>query len=199
MRPSIRVLALATLMLLPSVAIRPAFAEDAPAPLPGVRGDIVEAIDDARGKLLELAQAMPASKYAWRPGKGVRSVGEVYLHVAQANFLLPTLVGIKPPEGIKLKDFDKQTMDKDHTIAVLKQSFEHAIDAVRNTPDADLDKTVKIFDHDGSTRKALLALVTHAHEHLGQSIAYARANGVVPPWTARTEAEQAAKARAKAN
>ena len=198
MRLSPRVLMVAAVLLLLPGATGLSFPEDAPAKPPGVRGDIIAAIEDARGKLLELAEAMPANKYAWRPGKGVRSVGEVYQHVAQANYLLPTLIGIKAPEDLKLRDLDKQVMDKEHTIRLLKQSFDHATEAVRNTPDADLEKTVRIFDHDGTTREVLLALVTHAHEHLGQSIAYARTNAIVPPWTARTEAEQAAKIKAPA-
>jgi uncharacterized damage-inducible protein DinB len=28
-----------------------------------------------------------------------------------------------------------------------------------------------------------MALVSHEHEHLGQMIAYARSNGVTPPWS----------------
>jgi len=35
-----------------------------------------------------------------------------------------------------------------------------------------------------TTRRAMwIGATTHLHEHLGQLIAYARSNGVVPPWS----------------
>ena len=68
------------------------------------------------------------------------------------------------------------------------------MEAIRNRDDADLDKPARIFDHDGTIRDVELIVMSHAHEHLGQSIAYARMNGIVPPWTAR---EQAAAAKEK--
>jgi uncharacterized damage-inducible protein DinB len=167
-----------------------AFAQDA-----GYKQDLIRSIEDARSKLLDLADATPANKFAWRPGKGVRSTGEVFLHVAQANYLLPTLMGVKTPEGMDPMHIESGGGDKDKTIAMLKSSFDHAEDAIRNTPDSDLGKTVKIFDHDGTVRDVEFIILSHAHEHLGQSIAYARMNGITPPWTARAEAAAAAKAK----
>jgi uncharacterized damage-inducible protein DinB len=171
-------------------------AEDA-APVTGVRGDMIKSIDDARSELVELAEAMPAAKYAWRPGKGVRSVGEVYMHVVEANYLIPTLMNVAPPQGVDMKAFDAIAGDKTKVVAALKASFDHATNAVRNSPDADLEKPVKIFGKDGTVRELEFIIVTHAHEHLGQSIAYARMNNVTPPWTAREMAAQAASDKAK--
>ncbi|MEP7029204.1 MAG: DinB family protein [Candidatus Eisenbacteria bacterium] len=162
----------------------------------GYKHDLLASIEDARGKLIDLADATPVAKYAWRPGKGVRSTGEVFLHVAQANYLIPTLLGVAVPEGVEAMKIEKSAADKAKTIELLKASFDHAEEAIRNTSDADLDKTVKIFDHDGTMRDVEMIILSHAHEHLGQSIAYARMNGIVPPWTAREQAE-AAKAKDK--
>jgi uncharacterized damage-inducible protein DinB len=153
-------------------------------PAGGVRADILRQIEDAEKKLLALAEAMPAEKYGWRPGEGVRSVGEVFAHTAAANYFLPTLVGVKMPEGVNPREFEKSGGDKAKTSETLKASFEHARKAVQSLADADLDTAVKIFGQDGTYRAALLLLATHAHEHLGQSIAYARMNGVTPPWSA---------------
>jgi len=50
--------------------------------------------------------------------------------------------------------------------------------------DASLEKPVDFFGNKMSTRSILMVLLSHMHEHLGQSIAYARTVGVVPPWTA---------------
>jgi uncharacterized damage-inducible protein DinB len=178
------------LLLMSAVAgaAQNAFAQDS-----GRKHDLIASIEDARGKLIQLAEATPPGKYSYRPGKGVRSTGEVFLHVVQANYLLPTLMGVKVPEGMDPMKIENSGADKAKTIEMLKASFDHAENAIRNTPDADLDKTVKIFDHDGTVREVELIVMSHAHEHLGQSIAYARVNGIVPPWTAAAEAAAAAK------
>ena len=161
-------------------AVKPA---EAKAMASDAKADIVRSLDDARRKLLQLAEAMPAEKYTWRPGEGVRSVGEVFAHVSGANFFLPTLWGGKIPAGVDPRGFDKEAGDKAKTIDTLKKSFDSVKQAIGALSDADLNRTVKIFDHDGSAREVVLIIATHAHEHLGQSIAYARMNGVKPPWS----------------
>jgi len=157
----------------------------------GIRGELLRQLDEARSKMLDLAGAIPQAKYTWRPGKGVRSVAEVYLHVAAANYNLPRLINISPPAGVVPAKLEKSTTARSQVLDRLKESFAHAEKAIRKTKDADLDKPAKIFGRQGTVREVLLLMVTHAHEHLGQSIAYARVNGVVPPWTAREEAREA--------
>ncbi|MEO8502706.1 MAG: DinB family protein [Acidobacteriota bacterium] len=167
----------------------PALAAD--APLPGLRGDLQRNIDDASGKLMELAAAVPADKYGWRPAEGVRSMSEVFMHVASANYYLATFVGEQWPAGVP-QDLEKVT-DKAKVTEALKASFENLRTLIAKTSDADLDRKIQMFGHDATVRAALLAMMTHLHEHLGQAIAYARTNGLVPPWTAREQAEQAKK------
>jgi uncharacterized damage-inducible protein DinB len=150
-----------------------------------VRADIVRSIDDAQKKLLALAEAIPADKYAWRPAPGVRSTGEVFAHVSGANYFLPTLWGGKIPAGVDPRGFEKEGGDKAKTVATLKASFDSVRQVIDSLPAGDLDKAAKIFDHEGTVRELLLIVATHAHEHLGQAIAYARMNGVTPPWSAQ--------------
>jgi uncharacterized damage-inducible protein DinB len=183
---------LALLLLSPA-----AFALAAPMPAPsaaptaGYRAELLRGLDDVGKKVVDLAEAMPADKYAWRPAEGVRSVGEVYVHIAQANFGLPRIWGAAPATaGIDVKGLAAQANDKAKVVEALKQSLASVRQAVLATPDSDLDRKVHIFDHDGTVRETMAILGNHLHEHLGQSIAYARMNGVVPPWTA---AEMAAE------
>src|SRR3954447_6842960 len=98
-------------------------AEAKPAPASSVKADIVRSLDDAEEKLVALAEAFPAEKYTWRPGEGVRSVGEVFAHVAGGNYFLPTLWGAKPPAGVNPRGFEKEGGDKAKTIDNLKKSF----------------------------------------------------------------------------
>lgn len=151
----------------------------------GVKGSIQFQIDQAREKILSLAEAMPAEKYTWRPGEGVRSVGEVFAHVSGANYFLPTFWGAKIPDGVDPRGFEKEGGDKAKTIDTLKKSFDFLKQQIAAVSDADLDRKIKMFGQDATVRDAMMVLASHAHEHLGQSIAYARMNKVTPPWSAQ--------------
>jgi uncharacterized damage-inducible protein DinB len=161
---------------------KPAAAATASA-TSGVRAEILRQIGDAQQKLIALAEAMPADKYGWRPGEGVRSVGEVFLHVAGGNYLIPSIWGVKPPEGVDVRGLEKNAGDKAKVVEALRKSFDHARQAIQSAPEADLEKKVSIFGQDGTSREAFMIVGSHAHEHLGQAIAYARMNGVAPPWS----------------
>jgi uncharacterized damage-inducible protein DinB len=171
-------------------AAPPAPAAPASIPTSGYRAEYLRGLDDFGKKLVDLAEAMPAEKYTWRPGEGVRSVGEVYVHVAQANFGLPRIWGAPAATGVDVKALTSQAGDKAKVVDGLRKSIERVRQAVLATPDADLDRKIRIRDHDGTVREMMSLIGQHMNEHLGQSIAYARMNGVVPPWTA---AEQAAE------
>ena len=150
----------------------------------GVRGSILFQIDQARERLIALANAMPADKYGWKPGEGVRSTGEVFNHVAAANYFLPTFWGAKVPAGVNPQTLEKEMSgDKAKTVETLTKSFDNLREAILAVPDSDLDRKIKMFGQDATVRDAMMVLASHAHEHLGQSIAYARSNGVVPPWS----------------
>lgn len=157
-------------------------------PKSGFRADYLWQLADVEKKIEDLAAAVPQEKYSWRPGEGVRSVSEVYMHIAGANYYLLSFIGVKPPMKAD-PAMEKSVTDKVEIAKALKASFEHVRNAVLNTSDSDLEKTTEMFGSTVSYRNALLTELSHLHEHLGQSIAYARINGVVPPWTA---AEQAA-------
>jgi uncharacterized damage-inducible protein DinB len=174
-----------------------AFAHDAAAPggAPGVKGEILGWIEDGQDKLVQLAEAMPESKYSWSPDKGVRTVGEVFMHVAAANYGVPGLIGVAPPEGFKFQTFEHSLTKKADIVKALKDSFAHMEAALKATSDADMNEPAEFFGMKTTVRGAYLLLLSHVHEHLGQSIAYARSNKITPPWTAKEQAEAAQKAK----
>jgi uncharacterized damage-inducible protein DinB len=147
-------------------------------------------------KFVDLATAVPADKYSWRPAEGVRSIGEVFLHISAANYNIPHLMDTPLPAGFDAKTFEKSTTDKAQIIDALNKSFDSAHNAIAAMSNADFNKPLPKLGPDANYGDVIYILVTHAHEHLGQSIAYARVNGIVPPWTA--EAEAAAKAKKQA-
>jgi uncharacterized damage-inducible protein DinB len=153
------------------------------APTSGYRAEFLNEMKYFEGRFTQLAEAIPADKYTWRPGAGVRSVSEVLLHVAGANQGLPGMAGIKPPAGFAMQGYEASTTDKAKVIAELKKSFEHIRSAASAMKDADADKPMKVFGMDMTGRSFSFFMARHLGEHLGQLIAFARVNGVVPPWS----------------
>jgi uncharacterized damage-inducible protein DinB len=156
----------------------------------GLMAEMHSDVNDVQKKFIDLAKAIPEPAYAWRP-PGVRSVGEVLLHVASDNYLIPIAMGKPAPAstGISLADFktvetyEKRKLTKDQIIAELDASFKHLHEAMALTTDANLTENIKFFGQDWTRQRAMLLTVTHLHEHLGQMIAYARSNNVAPPWS----------------
>lgn len=147
-------------------------------------------LEEAQGRLktLEekftgLAEATPADKFTYRPGEGVRSTSELFLHVAGANYFVSRAFGAAPPEGLNLRGLQTSTTDKGEVQKHLKASFAHLAGAIGKVGAGDAEKAMKMFGSDTTTRGALWIAMGHLSEHLGQGIAYARASGVVPPWS----------------
>lgn len=186
-------------MLLLALVVAPAIAHDVPASADaaGVKADMMSWIKDAEGKLIQLAEATPEAGYSFRPSKDVRTTAEVFMHVASVNFGAPSFWGVKPPEGFDFMTFGKSTTKKADVAKALKDSFAHMEAGLMAMSDADMDKPVELFGMKTSVRGGYMLLLSHAHEHLGQSIAYARSNGIVPPWTIKQQEEMKAMAEKK--
>lgn len=156
-----------------------------------ITSDLVSDVSEVEKKFLALAKAIPADKYDWRPGAGVRSVGEVIRHVASDNYLIPAGLGwpADASTGIKGDDyktaqaFELKKSTKDQSIADLEKSFAHLKKSMNATTPAKLGDQVKLFGQPFTMQRAWVLGTTHLHEHLGQLIAYARTNGVKPPWS----------------
>jgi len=170
------------------VTVTPLQAQD----LEGVMGDLIRDVATVESKILGLARMMPPTVYEWRPAKGVRSTGEVFVHIAGDNYFLPALIGVPaPPDtGIDGRDnttvaaFEARAMTRDQIIAELSKSFAFLKQAMSGTLDATLASPPKNSTRKKTTVRATwIATVTHLHEHLGQLIAYARSNDITPPWS----------------
>jgi uncharacterized damage-inducible protein DinB len=143
--------------------------------VPGIRGEFLDEVAYYEQRFTRLADAIPADKFSWRPAEGVRSIGEVYMHVVAGNY------------GIASAN------DKAKVVQGLKDSFAHMREAALAIKDSDLDKTQKLFNRQTTIHGAFIMITGHYGEHLGQSIAYARQVGIVPPWTEERMKQEAAK------
>jgi uncharacterized damage-inducible protein DinB len=134
-------------------------------------------------QLIALAQATPPEKFAWRPAPGVRSTSEVYMHIALANFYLLSVTGPKMPADLKSADMEKSVTTKPEVIDWLKRSLDAVKTAHAAVKPEDLQRKVKVNGQDATVDGMYLRIIVHANEHMGQLIAYARMNGIVPPWS----------------
>ena len=156
----------------------------------GVIGELLKDVTDVETKVIGLAKAMPESAWAWRPSAGARTTSEVFLHIAADNYFLPVILGIAAPAETGITKeyktaaaFEKKSMGRDAVMAELQKSFAFLKKSLTETPDAKLDAAVDMFGQKSTTRGVWITTTTHLHEHLGQLIAYARSNNVVPPWS----------------
>ena len=155
----------------------------------GLMLDMHRDVAGVQKKFIDLANAIPESAYSWHPN-GARSVGEVLLHIAGENYLIPTFMGKPVPAGVAISATDMKTVEayearkltKDQIIAELEASFTH-LHAALPTTDANLSENIKFFGQDLTRQRAVIGTVNHLHEHLGQLIAYARSNDIAPPWS----------------
>jgi uncharacterized damage-inducible protein DinB len=134
-------------------------------------------------QLIALADAIPAEKYGWRPGPDVRSTGEVFTHIAGANFYLLSETGQKLPPDFATVDVAKIAGDKAKVVEWLKRSLDAVKQAHAGIKPADLQRKVTIEGREATVDGIYLRILVHANEHMGQLVAYARMNGVVPPWS----------------
>jgi hypothetical protein len=156
----------------------------------GVMGELLKDTAEVEKKVLALANAMPESAYAWRPDPAVRSAGEVFQHIASDNYFLPALLDIPVPKETGITKefktavaFEKRPMNKAAVIAELEKSFAFLRTSMNGTTDAQLSSPIDMFGQKSTTRGLWITTATHLHEHLGQLIAYARSNKLVPPWS----------------
>jgi uncharacterized damage-inducible protein DinB len=156
----------------------------------GLMGDLIRDVTEVEKKITDLGKAMAAPAHEWRPAKGVRSTAEVLMHVAADNYFIPAVMGAAAPAETGITKeyktaaaFEKKTVSRDALFVELQKSFAFLKATMAAVPDAKLNEPVEVFGQKNTTRGMWILAVTHLHEHLGQLIAYARSNNVVPPWS----------------
>jgi len=138
-------------------------------------------------KIVALAEAMPESAYGWSPAEGVASVARVFLHIARYNYMYPHENMGRPspvaPEEYRRWEDASDSMSKDEVVRIVTESMEFVRSVAGEMDASALGTETVLYGREVGEWAVLLQLVTHMNEHLGQSIAYARMNGVVPPWS----------------
>jgi uncharacterized damage-inducible protein DinB len=163
------------------------------SPTSGARLEFLDEVSYYEQRFERLADAIPAEKYSWRPVEGVRTIGEVYAHVALANYNFAKMLGTPYPTGLDPKAVLASSNDKMKVLQELKDSFAHFRNAILVIKDSDLDKSIKAPRGETTVRGSFFLISGHFGEHLGQSVAYARSVGIVPPWTEERQRQESEK------
>jgi uncharacterized damage-inducible protein DinB len=152
----------------------------------GFRKEFLGMFGREGGHVVQLADAMPQDTYSWRPAEGVRSVGEVYAHIAGTNLMFASVIAGEEFDFKGMEAAEKKERTKEEAKKELEASIEKVKGVATRMSDADLEKmiTLPFLPAPMSARAILMITLSHISEHLGQSIAYARTNKIVPPWTA---------------
>jgi hypothetical protein len=181
----VRVLLCASVALaaLPSVAGagQDAAAKESAA---AVKAAFIADIDAMRTKFVGLAEAFPQDKYTWRPMDGVRSVSEVLMLIASEGYgFAPTAFGGKPAMSREESGALSKVTDKAQVISHLNKGFAYAKQTLEAIDPATLAGQRNVFGKERTAPEIVLLVAGDMHEHLGQLIAYARMNHIVPPWS----------------
>jgi uncharacterized damage-inducible protein DinB len=150
---------------------------------PGFRAEFLGHLNYSGNRLLALAEATPEALFAWRPNDAVMSIEQVYTHIARYNYYYPeSSLGIPAPEGVQVETMEEIT-GKAQVVDVLRRSLEHVRQAVEQMPEERLSEEARLYGRQVAGWSVLFQLLAHMNEHVGQSISYARMNGIVPPWS----------------
>jgi uncharacterized damage-inducible protein DinB len=151
----------------------------AQTPPPGLGGGYQGELEHLSRQILQLAEATPEAKFAWRPAEGVMSIAEVYTHIYTGNYFLLDQIGHKIPAEMITKPKTKAEI-----MHLMKESFLEVKKRYAGTTPAEMQRPVKFLNSvDTRVENVYLRILAHISEHMGQSIAYARMNGIVPPWS----------------
>jgi uncharacterized damage-inducible protein DinB len=166
---------------------------DHSAPSYDMKAQALVDLERVQKKFVDLATALPADKLTWRPSEDSRSFAEAFLHVAGERYQILALGGATPPADFNGKTFEKSTTEKARIVEELNKSWDFAAKTINGMTNADFAKLLPKLGPQANAGDVVYILVSDVHEHLGQLIAYARVNGIVPPWTAEAKKKAAEK------
>ena len=144
-------------------------------------------LEQMRDKFTSLAEAFPEEMWDWQPMEGTRSVRDVMVLMVAEGHIFPGMWGADPPmgaaDGFGAEIGRVTAMSKADVIREIESAWNYMIESCRNMTAADRAADAEWFGQAMTAAGVVGHAVADMHEHLGQSIAYARMNEIVPPWS----------------
>ncbi|MEM8908729.1 MAG: DinB family protein [Bacteroidota bacterium] len=133
--------------------------------------------DHAQDYSVQVAEAMPASEYHFRPTRNVRSFAEILIHIGTA---IPYLASQGLP-SVKLISYQGTLRDKAAIIAFLRHAYKNVRQVVETTESKVFEQSVRFWAGKASIRKILNLANDHVTHHRGQATIYLRLQEIQPP------------------
>ena len=164
---------------------------------------VLSDLRDTGNRLIELAKAMPADKFTWRPtGEGALSASELYLLAATEYYHLPSEFGAIQAAGYEYGGdavtgrrqatvpLEKSTTNKAEVVTEIVDAVSYFNGIMQTLSDADLQKQIKVSGRDTTPNGILFIMANDMHEYLAEAMDYARSNGVTLPWMAEEQKQK---------
>ena len=180
--PAVLIAALAVVVLAAAPAAQ---AQDlTPESAAAMKAAYLADMEVMREKYLGLADAFPQDLYTWRPMEGVRSVSEVLMLIASEGYgFAPMALGAPTALSREESQGLAEITDKAAVIDHVTRGFAYARETIEAIDPASLTGSRSLFGRERTSPELMLFVAGDMHEHLGQLIAYARMNRIVPPWS----------------
>ena len=154
----------------------------AQTPTPSITKEMAAGFQRASNDILDIAEAMPAEKYGYKPTPDMSSFADQLIHVAGIVQRF-----VDTAKGVKTEAAHHGAMAKPEVIALLKKTFQSGQDSIAQLSDAQLLEPVKFPFGDRTVTRFTYwqGPLYQLRNHHGQLVVYLRMNGIVPPTTAR--------------
>jgi uncharacterized damage-inducible protein DinB len=131
----------------------------------------------AKGDVLKSADKIPDNLWSFQPTPEVRTVGQLFAHIADGQYEFCSAADGKPVD----KAIEKTAKTKAEIVAAVKDAFAYCDGVYAKMTDASAVEMETLFGLK-STRIGLMDFNTaHTMEHYGNLVTYMRLKGIVPP------------------
>ena len=130
------------------------------------------------GQVTAIAEELPDSLYGFKPTPEVRSFGQLFGHIAGAQYLFCAAAMGEPARAEDA--VEKSTTTKAGLVEALKASTAYCERAYAQS-DASAQVATKLFGQEQTRLWALGMNAIHNGEHYGNLVTYLRLNRIVPP------------------
>lgn len=136
-----------------------------------VKGDITKSID-----------AIPDDLWSFKPTPDVRTVGQLFAHIADAQY---EFCGLVTEGKMVSKDIEKTATTKADIVSAVKTAFAYCDAAYDKMTDSNAADVMPFFGGRKITKLGAMDFnIAHTFEHYGNLVTYMRLKKIVPPSSA---------------
>jgi uncharacterized damage-inducible protein DinB len=134
-----------------------------------------------KDNVMKSAEKIPEDLWSFRPTPQVRTIGQLFAHIADGQYEFCGMATGNPPQ----KNIEQTATKKAEITAALKAAFAYCDGVYAHMTAASAVETVQA-NGQRQTRIGLMDFnIAHTDEHYGNLVTYMRIKGIVPPSSAQ--------------